>query len=99
MESPLRFEVSTEKGWVELEDAVVENGADYDPERKTYGDWIGSTEPERDDLEAVRFKLTFNESVDAISALPADPGQQASSSPVLRLMLRQLPSTEENPFT
>ncbi len=93
-EIPLRFEVSTEKGWVKPEVAVVEDGAGYDPERKTYGDWIGPTETDRDDLEAVRFKLTFHESADAISALPADSGQEASSSPVLRLMLRQLPSTD-----
>lgn len=76
-ESPLLFEISTEKGWVECP-AVVQLGS--------YKDLSGTT-PEDDPL-GVRFTLTLGASVDPIAAPP--PALMDSPWPVLRLMLRPI---------
>ncbi len=90
--NPLRFEVSTENGPVEPETVVetVPEGETY----KTYEEWIGLSGTDRPNLQGVQFTLTLGEPVAAICALPADPARPASSWPVLRLMLRQLPDED-----
>ncbi len=81
-ESPLRFEVSTEKGWAEPRSAAAE---------------VSASPAVGEDLPAIRFSLRFAEDADAI-ALLADPVESERAYgdrwPVLRLMLRQVRDPE-----
>lgn len=84
--SPLRFEVSTEKGWVEPDTVrtIVGEYADL----KTLAQ--GATPNTSVAANALRFELTFSSKVDAIAAAPPDVSGFDGPWPVLRLMLEQV---------
>ncbi|MCP4657900.1 MAG: hypothetical protein GY856_21035, partial [bacterium] len=75
-DSPFRFEVTTEKGWVEPSAGVGALGG-YETLSATSG-------AGHQDLQALQFRLTFPADVDPIVAAPGE------AWPTLRLMLRQL---------
>ena len=85
--NPIRFEVSTVKGWKEI--AVPA------PTIDTYAKLSGLTTP---DLKGIQWKLVCDETVPAFSA-PPDPIGNGATNPVLRLTLRQVWNPDSKQFT
>jgi hypothetical protein len=84
---PLRFEISTKKGWVECSTVGVAIDA--------YTTLSGVS---LDDTVGVRFTLEVGATVDPIAALPAALADVDSPWPVLRLMLQPTWSKDESQF-
>ncbi len=85
---PIRFEISTAKGWKEVTVPV--------PIIDMYAKLSGGVAP---DLKGIQWKLVFDETVDAFAPPPAGQVGDSSSSPVLRLTLRQVWDPDTKQFT
>jgi Baseplate J-like protein len=76
---PIRFDISTAQGWKEVKPPVPQFGQ--------YQDIEGAVVP---DLMGIQWELVFDATVDAFAPPPAGQVGAGSSSPVLRLTLRQV---------
>ncbi|HEY4899322.1 MAG TPA: baseplate J/gp47 family protein, partial [Terriglobales bacterium] len=85
---PIRFEISTAKGWKEVSVPV--------PVPDTYAKLTGTTVA---DLMGIQWKLVSDETVDAFAPPPAGEVGDGSTSPVLRLTLRQVWDPDAKQFT
>jgi hypothetical protein len=84
---PLRFEISTQKGWKEAAPASHDVG--------TYSALSGTPS----DLKGIRWKLIFDNSVDPFAAPQDGQTGEGSPWPVLRLTLKQIWNPATKQFT
>ena len=88
--NPFRFEISTAKGWKEV--PVLAPGPAIDMYAKLAGTAAS-------DLKGIQCKLAFDETVEAFAPPLAGQVGDGSSSPVLRLTLRQVWNPDTKQFT
>ena len=88
--NPFRFEISTTKGWKEV--PVLAPGPAIDMYAKLAGTAAS-------DLKGIQCKLVFDETVEAFAPPLAGQVGDGSSSPVLRLTLRQVWNPDTKQFT